>query len=189
MLRFRSRRGPAFVCALFSAVFLLSGCTQEMKRLLSKNFSSPTPVVEKGKDTRTPTKRPAYQICTACLLIDKDGKAIHGAGDSVRGALEKIIVLEDKAQFVGWAADVEIGKSVKVILIFADDELVHSGVAEDRRYDVAMELKQGGLARFGFSIVLPKNLFVSGDGKQRVIRVFAVSASDTATELPFLKKQ
>ena len=167
MLQIRRRRGPAFVCALVSAVFLLSGCTPGMKRIFSKKVSSPTSVVEKGKDGQLRTKKPAYQICTGCSLIDKDGKAIHGAGDSVRGTVERFIVLEDKAQFVGWAVDVAAGKSVKAILIFSGDELVHSGVSEDVRYDVARELKLGGLARFGFSIVVPKNLFVSRDGTER----------------------
>ena len=196
MLRFGGRRRQACVGVLAAAVFLLAGCTPQMERMLKIEIGPNTPdeetvqaaAVQEPAQPATPA-RPAFQICTGCVLLDQDGRALFDAEKSVQGALEKIVVLGDNAQFIGWAADVQFDRSVKGILFFADGDLVHSAAAVGQRYDVSRDLKLGGLARFGYSVVLPKALFVQPNGKERKIRVFAVSEAYTVKELPFVNKK
>ena len=84
------------------------------------------------------TTRQAWcNLCTDCLLTNDRGEAIHSAPEAVKGALESVTVFGDKVQFKGWAADIGVGGPFKVVLIFADDKLVHMGTAEEERYDVA----------------------------------------------------
>ena len=142
----------------------------------------------KGDDTAGLVQ--AYSLCTDCLLTNDRGEAIHGAPEAVRGALESVTVFGDKAQFKGWAVDIGAGRPIKAVLIFADDKLVHMGPAEKERYDVAQALGDGAGIRSGFSVVLPKALFVNGGGKgDAAIRLFALTQADAAAELPFKQSQ
>ena len=142
----------------------------------------------KGDDTAGLVQ--AYSLCTDCLLTNDRGEAIHGAPEAVRGALESVTVFDDKAQFKGWAADIGAGGPVKAVLIFADNKLVHMGPAEEERYDVAQALGDGAGIRSGFSVVLPKALFVNGGGKgDAAIRLFALTQAGAAAELPFEQSQ
>jgi len=142
----------------------------------------------KGDDTAGLVQ--AYSLCTDCLLTNDRGEAIHGAPEAVRGALESVTVFDDKAQFKGWAADIGAGGPVKAVLIFADNKLVHMGPAEEERYDVAQALGDGAGIRSGFSVVLPKALFVNGGGKgDAAIRLFALTQAGAAAELPFKQSQ
>ena len=76
------------------------------------------------------------------------------------------------------------------MLIFADNKLVHMGPAEEERYDVAQALGDGAGIRSGFSVVLPKALFVNGGGKgDAAIRLFALTQAGAAAELPFKQSQ
>jgi hypothetical protein len=175
------------VGVMAAAIFLLASCTPQMERMLNVDIGPNNPD-EETVQPAAPT-RPAFEICTGCVLLDQDGRALFDAEKSVQGALEKIVVVGENAQFIGWAADVKFDRSVKGILIFADGALVHSAAAVGQRYDVSRDLKLGGLARFGFSVVLPKTLFVQANGKERTIRVFAVSEVYTVKELPFVNKK
>ena len=142
----------------------------------------------KGDDTAGLVQ--AFSLCTDCLLTNDRGEAIHGAPEAVRGALESVTVFDDKAQFKGWAAYIGAGGPVKAVLIFADNKLVHMGPAEEERYDVAQALGDGAGIRSGFSVVLPKALFVNGGGKgDAAIRLFALTQAGAAAELPFEQSQ
>ena len=130
----------------------------------------------------------AFDLCTDCLLTNVRGQAIHRAPDTVQGALEGVTVFGDKAQFKGWAADTSAGGEIQAVLIFADDKLVHMGPLTEERYDVAQTLGDDAGVHSGFSVVLPKSLFDRGDGKgDAAVRLFALTPSGTAAELPFKK--
>ena len=89
-----------------------------------------------------------------------------------------------------WAADIGASGPVNTVLIFANDNLVHIGSAEEERYDVAQALGDGAGIRSGFSVVLPKALFVNGGGKgDAAIRLFALTQAGAAAELPFKQSQ
>lgn len=130
----------------------------------------------------------SYSLCTGCVLITDRGAAVQADPKEVKGMLESITVFGDKVQFKGWAADVGTSQPVKAVLIFADGKLAHMGSAIEERYDVAQALGDGGVLRSGFSVVLPKALFVKKEGKgDAAIRVFALTQSGKAAELPFKK--
>jgi len=57
-------------------------------------------------------------------------------------------------------------------------------------YDVAQALGDGAGIRSGFTVVLPKALFVNGGGKgDAAIRLFALTQAGAAAELPFEQSQ
>ena len=130
----------------------------------------------------------AFNLCTDCLLTSVRGQAVHRAPDSVKGALESIIVFGDKVQFKGWAADTGTTGQTLTVLIFADDKLTHMGPLTEERFDVAQALGTVSGVHSGFSVILPKALFSRGDGKNdAALRLFAITQSGMAAELPFKK--
>jgi hypothetical protein len=197
MRQFGGRWRQACAGVMVAAVCLFAGCAPQMQRMLNVEIGPNTPDEDEAAQTaavQEPVRpaapaRPVFQICDGCVLVDQDGRALFDAANSVQGVLENIIVSGEMVQFIGWAADVQYDRSVKGILIFADNVLVHSAAAVDQRYDVSRDLKLGGLARFGFSAVLPKTMFVGPNGKERKIRVFAVSEVYTVKELRLVIKK
>lgn len=127
----------------------------------------------------------AYEICSSCLLLPKGQNAIRADVNNIRGQLESIHVMGDKVQFNGWAADTGTSRPVEKILIFANDRLVHEGVALGERLDVAQALGDGGTIRSGFSVVLDKALFTGLNGKDASISVYALGMNNTGAKLPF----
>ena len=170
----------------------LGGCKSVRFTGFSGNVQSDAPTANAAQGTETVRGdgpvgvAQAFSICTDCLLTNERGEAIHSAAKTVKGALESITVFGGNAQFKGWAADVGAGGSVKAVLIFADDKLVHMGPANEERYDVAQTLGDGAGVHSGFSVVLPKTLFDKGDGKgDAAIRLFALTQAGAAAELPY----
>ena len=101
-----------------------------------------------------------------------------------------VTVFGDKVQFKGWAADIGASGPVNTVLIFANDNLVHIGSAEEERYDVAHALGDGAGIRPGFFVVLPKSLFDNRGGKSAAaVRLFALTQAGAAAELPFKQSQ
>lgn len=130
----------------------------------------------------------AFDLCTDCLLTSVRGQAIHRAPDSVKGALESITVFGDQVQFKGWAADTGAAGQILTVLIFADDKLTHMGPLTEERFDVAQALGTVSGVHSGFSVILPKALFSRGHGKSdAAVRLFALTQSGMAAELPFKK--
>jgi hypothetical protein len=198
MLRESSIQGKMMLRMLLTLAFAapltlgLGGCKSVRFTGFSGNVQSDAPTANAAQGTETVRGdgpvgvAQAFSICTDCLLTNERGEAIHGAAKTVKGALESITVFGGNAQFKGWAADVGAGGSVKAVLIFADDRLVHMGPANDERYDVAQTLGDGTGVHSGFSVVLLKALFDKGDGKgDAAIRLFALTQAGVAAELPF----
>ena len=81
----------------------------------------------------------------------------------------------------GWTADVEAGRLVDAILVFADGRLVHRARTEIDRPDVAKALEDGSLERSGFEILLPRKM-LENSRKLRMI----VTSNGIFSEIPYL---
>ena len=118
-------------------------------------------------------------------MLKKGQNAIHAAPESIKGLIESILLMDDKVQFQGWAANVEIKGPIDKLLIFANDHLVYEGSALIERLDVARAMGDAAMLRSGFSVILDKSLFIEADGKESSIGIFALTKDMIATKLPF----
>mgnify|MGYP007046938371 CR=1 FL=1 len=130
---------------------------------------------------------PSYSLCADCLLLAKGQSAVHARPDTIKGMLEKIHVMGEKVQFLGWAADVGASGPVEMVLFFADGRLVHESTALIERLDVAKYLADGGVLRSGFSVILDKALFVNAAGGEAAIDIYALAKDNMTAKLPFKK--
>ena len=159
-----------------------SGCT------LKEPFWPPKSIetqLQTSKDEQPSLSKQSYTICNDCILLKTGQSAIHAAPQDVKGMIEKILVLDDKVQFQGWAANLELKGPVETILIFSNDHLVYKGTALQERLDIAKSLQDAAFLRSGFSVVLDKNLFMTENGKDTSISIFAIAKNDRAIKLPF----
>lgn len=179
---------------LVAALCLVASVSACKKIDLSKPIWTPDHVSQK-QDVK-PTKRSvpakkmlsqAYYMCQDCLLLPKGQDVIRSRPAQIKGMLENIHLMGDKVQFKGWAADVGNSKPVEKVLIFANQKLVHQGIALTQRLDVAKAIGDGGVIRSGFSFILDKSLFTGVKGKDAAITVYAVNKDNIGAKLPFKK--
>lgn len=164
-------------------LFFATGCTLNKPLWKPYDPNAPAPTLQSTKNSAV--IRQNYSICPDCILLKNGESAIHSAPDNIKGYVESILIMGDKVQFQGWAANVENKGPIDKLLIFSNDRLVYEGSALLERLDIAKALGDAALLRSGYSIILDKSLFVDAEGKEASISIFALSKDLTASKLPF----
>ena len=112
------------------------------------------------------------------LTLRRDGKPVVLAPGGSEGAISYLSYQADALEIFGWAIDTSGPRKVDSILVFAGEQLIHQGVTDVM---VAETNLFGVVVPVGFQFVIPNNSL--GGNKNDEIRIFAVSADGSATEL------
>ncbi|MDH3689795.1 MAG: sulfatase-like hydrolase/transferase [Gammaproteobacteria bacterium] len=119
-------------------------------------------------------------------IVTQNGTSIPVTPEAIDGRLDAISIQRTNLKVVGWAADLQRSELAKLILIFANGNVLYSGAPNQaNRPDLVSIYNDRALQRAGFSYDFP--VAPLGDINDSDIRVFAISKQHTASELSTTK--
>ena len=136
------------------------------------------------------TSRPYYSIFSpneeAEALRRSDGESVPiVAGDALGYARATIDEESGTVSIRGWAASIEQSEFGVTILIFQDNELLHSGTPRTIRPDVTAAYPEWAGLTPGFTFELPLDMFANLTETE--VRVFALTQEGPVSELGYMR--
>ncbi len=127
-----------------------------------------------------------YRLATESgveVLQTIDGTSMLLGSRALRGYVSHATVKNGVLMINGWAADIESCDGVKTIVMFLNGEFFHAGAASTRQAKIAERYDEERMQWSGFRFRARLEKF--GNPTIREVRLFAVSKSNTAVELPY----
>ena len=122
----------------------------------------------------------ALQTTSDTVQIEAGARKIVVLPAGARGAIYEVSSSRVGTRIRGWAGDAEYDAPAAMVLLFRNGRFLHLGHTDEERPELAREHGVSLSRRGGFEYQLPAS---GDDGPESTVRVFAVSANDTAKEL------
>ena len=119
-------------------------------------------------------------------IVSPRGETIRIVPGTMDGAVDAVRQQEAHTRVSGWASDGEHRGPADQVVIFVNGEANHYGHKVVSRSDLVKAFGAPSLLRASFDVILPGLVFERD--RPPVVRVFAISASGTASELRYLSE-
>ena len=119
-------------------------------------------------------------------IASPQGETIRIIPGTMDGAVDTVRQEEGRTRVSGWASDGEHRRPADQVVIFVNGEADHYGHKVVSGSDLVKGFGAPSLLRASFDVILPGLVFEQD--RPPIVRVFAISASGIASELPYLSE-